>query len=320
MMLYHLPRIMGKGGLEPSVASFLGSISYPIQYFLIVSGYGLYYAYKQNRLNWNYLFKRTTRLYISFWLSIAICVFAVGTWLRPGLFNLSPYRIVTNLIGWRWDFCQFTWFLFTYVLLTFCSKGIFKIIERLGNIASLVLTYVISIGMGWVISRYYDPFLRNNYPIYHIVLMLEMVSGFTAGAVMARIVLAGKRLTWSKLQGKNALVVLLIIIAFFLKGINNIIPVIPYFSAFIVWLIAHINPGVISKRIFVPLGNMSMMMWFLHGYIGPILFKDYYLMLKSPVLIWIVWVIISYCAARLLMPVSDYISKALGLKKIRDKR
>ena len=306
--------MMGPGGLEPYTLKFIGSIAYPIQYFLIVSGYGLYYAYKQDRLNLKYLATRTMRLYVSFWLSIAICVFAIGIWFCPGEFDTSPYRIVTNLIGWRWDYCQFTWFLFTYLLLSFCAKGIFKIIDRLGNIISLVLMWFISTGMAWVISRYYDPVLRHYYVLYHIVLMLEMVSGLTAGAVMARVVLSGKRLTWSKLQGKNALVVGLIVIIFTLKGINNIVPFTPYFSAFIVWLIAHINPGAISKRIFIPLGNMSMMMWFIHGYIGPILFRDYYLLLKSPALIWIVWVIISYCAARLLMPVSNRISELLRLK------
>ena len=312
MLIYHLPRILGPETMDPAIRGFLASIAHPIQYFVIVSGYGLYYAYSQGRLNWTYLLKRTGRLYIAFWLVIAIFAFGIGSLMYPGKFLKSPYYVITNLIGWRWDFCQFTWFLLTYVLLSFCSKWIFKSIDRLGNIASIILTMFISMGMTWLISRYYLTFLRYNYVVYHPVLVMQMLFSFTIGAAMARIVLSGKEVTWSKLKGKNWLVLLLLLAVFASRG-SVYLSSIPFFAAIVVWLILHIEPGVVSKNFFVPLGNMSMMMWFLHGYIGPILFRDYYLMLKWPVLIYVVWVIISFALAWLLMPVSSRISKALKL-------
>ena len=312
MVIYHLPRILAPDSLQPAVAGFLGNISYPISFFVIVTGYGLYYAYHKGYLDWKYLLRRTARLYVSFWLVIAIFVFGIGIWLHPGQFDMTPYRIFTNLIGWRWDYCQFTWFLFTYILLTFCTKWIIKAIERLGNIASLILAYLLWGAMAFLISRFYDSFLRHHYYVYHIVLVGEMVSFITPGIIMARTVLTGKRLTWSKIEGKNVVVLLLLAAVFVIKGLA-LLPIFPYFAAVVVWLIAHLKVGAISRHTFIPLGNLSMMMWFCHGFLGPYLFLDYYLMIKSPLLAFIIWFTISLVVAWLLMPISNRISKALKL-------
>jgi hypothetical protein len=312
MLVCHFPFLCGYETLGHSVASFLASISHPIQYFMVVSGYGLYYAYSQDRLSWPYLLKRTGRLYISFWLVLAIFVFGLGYCLLGEFHYDQALTHFTNIIGWRWDYCQFTWFLLTYVLLTFCSKWIFRGIERTGNLWAVIITFVVSIAMQWVISRYYLTYLRYHYFAYHPILVIQQSFSFTVGAVMARLTLSGKEITWNWLKGKNLVVVLFIAIAFALRGLT-FVSIIPFFPIIIIWLVLHINPGAVSRYVFIPLGDKSMMMWFAHGFIGPVLFKDYYLVFKWPALIWLAWVIISFAVSCLLIPVSNRISKTLKL-------
>lgn len=314
MLIYHFHHLIGIEAYPPYLLGFLSNISHPVEYFLIVSGYGLYCAYRNNRLNWTYLLKRTGRLYVSFWLVLGIFVFALGSWLAPGVFSYSFKDVVTNLIGWRWDYCQFTWFLFTYVLLSFGSKWIFCTIDRIGNIASVILSLVISLGATWLVGHYYMEFFRHFFLLYHITLALEMLLSFVIGGVMAHMVLDGKDITWSRLRDKNALVVLLMLVVFALAGYRPIHSV-PLFVTIIVWLTMHITPRAIAKHIFIPLGDKSMMMWFLHGFLGPVLFTEYYLLLQHPILIYLTWVIITYGVACLLTPIADKISRTLRLSK-----
>ena len=131
---------------------------------------------------------------------------------------------------------------------------------------------------------------------------------------MARMVLDGKEITWSKLRGKNALVVLLMLVVYALAGYRPIHSI-PLFVTIIVWLVMHIKPAAISNHILIPLGDKSMMMWFLHGYLGPIMFAEYYQPLHWHILIWLAWVIVTYCVACLLTPIADRLSKALKLTK-----
>ena len=316
MLVYHLPKAFGQDFLSPSAAAFFGSVSHPILYFEIISGYGLYLAYENGRLTWNYLLKRTGRLYISFWLVMVVFIFGIASWMYPGKFEMTPYYLITNFLGWRWDYCQFTWFFLPYILMTFCSKWVFWVIKRIGSILGVAVFFIVTMGMTWVISRYYDPFLRHYQPVYLAVLTLQTLFCFSLGAAMARRIQSGKSLTWSKLQDKNPIVFVLLLTVFILKGFCNINFLhIPYFVPLVVWIILHFKPMWASKNIFIPLGNKSMMMWYAHGYIAFKMFSEYFLMIPNKFLIYLAWVLITYCVACLLMPVSNKLTKALKLSK-----
>ncbi len=316
MLAYHLQKAFGADFLTPSASIFIGAVAHPILYFVIISGYGLYMAQENGKLTWSYLLKRTARLYISFWMVMVFFIFGISLWVYPGRFDLSPYLFFTNFIGWRWDYCLFTWFLLPYILMTFCSKWVFYAMKRFGNLLPLIGFFFLTMGMSWLISRYYDPFLRHHQPIYLVVLTLQTLFCFSLGATMARRVLSGKSLTWRKLQGKNLIVFFLLLTVFLLKGTFNLTFFhIPYFVPLVVWIILHFKLTWISKYIFIPLGNKSMMMWFAHGYIAFKMFSEYFLLIPNRFLIYLTWIIISYCVACLLMPISDRIAKALKLSK-----
>ena len=297
---------------DNTIMGVLQSFSHPIQYFLIVSGYGLYCADKQGRLSFSYLLKRSARLYISFWLVLLVFVYGIGTWLYPGRFSTQPSIVIANLAGWRWDYCQFTWFLLPYVLMTFCAQSVFRVIERFGAWISLGISLILYLLATWLISRYYVSFLRSHLVVYHCILVLQTLFGLTIGAVMARATLSGHELTWNKLKGHNWLVFVLIITAFLLRSQISF-SVLPFFAAIIVWLVLHTDISALLNRVLLPLGNKSMMMWFLHGYLAVYMFSEYMLLLRYPVVIYVVWVAVSFVLASLLLPVSNKIDRLVKL-------
>ena len=313
LILYHFPRVVGADAYPVSWQVFICNAFHPFMYFFMVTGYGLFCAYRDERLTWTYLFKRTLRLYITFWLVLTLFVVCLGSWMHPGRFSLSPGMLIANYVGWRWDYSQYTWFLLPYFLITLASPWVFKCMDRLGNILSIVVSFVISMGMTWLIGKYYESFFSHHIPIYLVVLALQMLMGIVAGAVLARYYLSGHELTWSKLRGKDWLVWLLLAVTFVLKG-QPMINSIPYISVIVVLLILHLSPTWIGKNVFTPLGKQTLVMWLAHGFLGVRVFNEYFLMLKWTPLIWLAWVLASYAVARLIMPVSDRISKALKLK------
>ncbi len=312
LILYHLPRVVGENAYSADLQCFICNAFHPFMYFFMITGYGLFCAFRNGRLTWNYLFKRTLRLYITFWLVLTVFVLGIGSWLHPGRFPLSPGSIIANYIGWRWDYSQYTWFLLPYFLITLASPLWFKCMDRLGNILSIVSSFVISMAMTWLIGKYYESYLAHHIAIYLVVLALQMLMGITAGAVLARYYLAGNELTWSKLRGKNWLVALLLAVTFVLKG-QPIVNTIPYISVVVLWLILHFDPTPLGKYILAPLGKQTLVMWLAHGFLAVRLFNDFFLLFKWPALVWLMWVLAAYGTACLLMPISNRISKALKL-------
>lgn len=313
MLIYHLNDIVGIQGLDNMFFITLINASYPISYFLIVSGYGLYCIFKQGRISFKYIYKRTLKLYIAFWLVLLIFVVGLASLLYPDKFAFSLDKHIINFIGWRWDYCIFTWFLLPYIFMTFSAKWVFRAIDYLGNVKSLLCGSVIYILTCFLISRYFDSWLQWHYEVYHVILWAQTLFGLTVGAVMARISLSGKSLLWNKLDGKNLLVLLLLIALFAIRGQIHTAALNPFHAALVIWLVLHLRFNGLPKKILVELGDKSMIMWFAQGFLGVVMFSEYILLLRFPLLIWVVWVIICYLVACLLKPVVNGITKVVKL-------
>ena len=99
MLEYHLGCIPGIQGLDNVFHGTLSTASNPINYFLIVSGYGLYCLFQQGRFSWNYLVKRSLKLFFAFWLVLLIFVFGMASLPLPlSLSWLPSHAIAAN----RW--------------------------------------------------------------------------------------------------------------------------------------------------------------------------------------------------------------------------
>ncbi len=317
IMLYHLTAVARTGladGAMPFYDTILNATS-SLNFFLIVSGYGLYLVYKENRLTWTYLLKRTLRLYLALWLVLFLFVVLLGSQLYPGRFSYSPADLIAGFTGWRWDYCQFTWFLLPYVLMTFCSPFLFKIMDKVGNIISFIVGLALYLVTSWLISRYYDGYLRHHYAVYHVVLLLQTFVGPIIGAIFARLVLSGKSLQVAWLQGKSWLVLLAMVCLFILRGQIASASLNPIFAAIMALGVVNVNWSHLASKVLGSIGNKCLMMWFCQGFLGSVMFNEYIELLYWPALIWIVWVIVTYIVASLLTPVSNWLARSLKLIK-----
>ena len=312
MLIYHMGKIPDIQGLG-QIYGVITTACHPITYFLIVSGYGLYYAYKNGKLTWSYLFKRTLRLYLAFWLVLLVFVFGIASVMYPGRFSYKWTTVLLNLVGYRWDFCVFTWFLLPYVLMSFTTKWIFPLIDRIGIVISLIGSMLLYFGTSFLISRYLISWLHVHFEMYHIMLWAQTLFGLTMGVAIAQRTFAGKSVTWSKLQGKNLIVVALLVASFFLRGLIKTSAPNPFHAALVVWLVLHIDFNGLFKTVFVELGHKSMLMWFSQGFLAVYMFSEYIILLHYPLLIWFVWAVVCYIVACLLNPVVNSLAKALRL-------
>ena len=133
------------------------------------------------------------------------------------------------------------------------------------------------------------------------------------GAVMARIIHSGHKLTWTKLEGKNLIIILVLIVLFIVRCQIETSAVTFIFISAIVWLVLHLRLPQPVSCVFESLGDKSMMMWFLHGFLAVQMFSEYVALLRSPLLIWVLWVIITYCIASVLMLLSNKLARGLRL-------
>lgn len=294
MFMYHWTNIEGIPQIINTLERSISNASHPISYFLIVSGYGLYCRYNQGRMTWSYLIKRTLKLYLAFWLILLFFVGLVASVFYPERFSLSLQTIIANFSGWRWDYCHFTWFLLTYVLISLCSEWIFRIFDRISILATLLASMIVFLIMSWIISRYFDSWLQWNYWAYHPVLVLQNLFPFLIGAAAARLTLNGCNFKLTRLVGKNALIILLIVATILIRGQIHTSVINPFQAAFISWLVLHLSFSSKPKHIFMELGRMSMYMWFIQGFVAVEMFSEYFIQLKSQILILLVWIIVCF--------------------------
>ncbi len=315
MMLCHLSWVAGNDAVNNRYFTMLTNASHMINYCLIISGYGLYLVYRNNQLNWRYLIRRTLRLYLSLWLVLFIFPVLLGSLLYPGRFSYSWFSLITNFTGWRWDYCNFTWFLLPYVLMTFSAKWIFKLIDRYGDVVSFVAGSVIYLGSTWLISRYFVSFFNTHYSIYHLVLLAQTLFGLIIGAILARLTMRGKSLKLKCFEGRSWLVLAIFFVVYLLRGQIHSAALNPFFAIFVVFTVVNIEWPRPVSAFFSSLGNELMMMWFLQGFVGAMMFSELYQPLKSPALILIVWILVTYIGARLLSPISNQLARVLKLSK-----
>lgn len=312
MLLHHVPCIPKIQDMDIFMST-LSSISHPILYFLVVSGYGLYIIYNKGSMTWSYLLKRSTRLYLAYWVVLLIFVFGIAAWLYPDRFHYRPIVVLLNFLGWRWDYCKFTWFLLPYVLMCLSARWVFRFIDRFGIVISLICTLLLYFFASFCISHYYMTWLRHHYMVYHVILWLQTIFGLTVGASMARLVTQGRSIVWNRIKGRNLLVLTVLAVSVIILDQLPFPGLYPFFVVLIIWLMLHFNWNGLIKKVFTELGDKSMIMWLTQGFLGVYMFAEYIIQLHWPLLIWIVWTVICYIVACLLKPVINRLARLLML-------
>lgn len=158
----------------------------PVPFFLIVSGYGLHYTYYHKGLTWNGQIRRILKLFITYWLVLAVFV-SIGCFLRPDKYPGTPLNAFLNIISWSSSYNSPVWFLFPYSILTLFAAYIFKLIDKLGNIKSFILFCIIGFIAMFITSRYITVYKIHDSICAHIVTIANLSFDFAIGAILHRI-------------------------------------------------------------------------------------------------------------------------------------
>jgi hypothetical protein len=129
--------------------------------FAFVSGFGLYYKYKQDKERYSLKnnVKRIFSLYKTYWVILAIFVLGLGTFLQvegyPG--SISKFLLAFSGLTAS-SYNGAAWFLTIYILFVIFSKSIFDVIEKIPKISFLgaFLLYLVAFYFRLYQSQIFD--------------------------------------------------------------------------------------------------------------------------------------------------------------------
>ena len=286
---------------ETPLVHILSRATNPVDFFIILSGYGLYTV----RIRGNYnVIKKLWNLYKHYWITLLIFVplgaYIVGTHKYPG----SPINIINNITAWNTSYNGEIWFMFPYCLLALSSKTIFWIMSKLSPIIYFAITLLIYFCCGYCISRYGASYLYTHKLAYMPILYLELLFSFSMGAYMANYDIVRKfdRIKDWRIGG---VLLIIIVLARCLIESGAFHPI--YAAVFIILFVNTTRPVFIDNTL-MEFGKRSTSMWFIHTYFCYYLFHDEIYAFKYPIIIYFVLISISYAMA----VVIDYLVKVVN--------
>lgn len=304
MLFYHLFNRVTDGveyiwvGEQP-LTKFLSTAAYPVPFFLMMSGYGLFYTYKQQRLNIHSTAKRTFKLYLHYWTVLLIFV-TIGVFVASDHYPGDWVDVVNNVTGIKCTYNYETWFLLPYVVLSLLAPLLFRIMEKVKPWQSLAVSFFISYGASFIVSRYITPGILDNTILVFIIVTTGLLFEFVIGACMMQ--LSDKKAQEPKGKSliSNGYLGLILFVALVLLRCFIRIPWAAFYSALIVLLFINTKRPKWLDKILEILGKQSMVMWMVHTYFSIYLFHDFIYGFKYPVIIYMLLICISYFVAVLI--------------------
>ncbi|WP_455252405.1 acyltransferase family protein [Prevotella melaninogenica] len=277
----------------------------PVGIFLMLSGYGLSYTYFRGKLSFNGQEHRLLKLYIHYWIILLIFV-SIGSFVRPEKYPGSLSDIIMNFTSISNSYNSETWFLFPYALLSLTSVWIFKCIDKLGCVKSIIITWILYMISCYITSRYIAVNKAYTEWYTYIITYFNVLFSFVIGAVFHRQVEKGKGsipFLHSHKLTTFAILMTLIIINFFISSAATAY----LFEFSYIFLLLHLTFNGITKRFLIAMGKQSMVMWLTHSFFCYHIFHDFIYGFRYPLVIYVALIIISYVVS---IPIS-YIAKLI---------
>ena len=275
----------------------------PVQFFLFLSGYGLYLSYLSRKRNNT---KRIMRLYLHYWIVLCIFVslgaFIIGKEQYPG----SIQKVLLNFTGLQTSYNHEMWFLFPYCVVALLSEYIFFIFEKMSSAKVFIISFAIYIFIR--LASRFDVSLLNDYIILkQLDSILTFQFSFTLGYLTAKTMRSNnKPLQFIPKQPVIAFFILIfsVLIIILLRNYIHSIFYPFYVFVFSTTFMSIKKPNFINN-IFENLGKRSTSIWFCHTYFCYYFFHDFIYSFKYSILIFIILLFVSYITAICI----DYLNK-----------
>lgn len=292
-------------GNEP-FAKWLSNACNPVSFFLLLSGYGLAFIYEKGSLSVKGQVIRLFKLYAHYWVVLMLFV-PMGCFVASQRYPGSWESLLANVIGWHTTYNGEMWFLFSYCTVALVSPLIFKTMEKIGNVQSLLFSAIIQIVTCYCISRYGVNFLYGNMVLYRPLLFFHFLYPFVFGAFWFR-----SKMVHDLRLPQWGVIVLIILTVSVVATFGNAVVYMVYVPL-MVWLFCQLAYPKWLENVLVELGKKSMVIWMVHTWYCYYLFQPQVYSLKYPILIMGGAILISYLTA---IPIIWVTSKMLKWLKI----
>ena len=306
MLFYHLFNRVTEGveyvwvGEQP-LTKFLSTAAYPVPFFLMMSGYGLYYSCQKGRVNAKSNGARALKLYVHYWMVMLIFV-TIGLFLVPWHYPGSLTTFLENFIGIHCTYNYETWFLLPYIILSVLSPYIFKLLDKLSPIWMLCLAFLVSFGAQFFVSRFVATGIVTNVFIGLFMATSGLLFPFVIGACMK--ICASNYDNVEKKENNSFLrwficVTLLLILV--VLRCKILFPWSSFYTFLVIVLFINMPHIKCIDKVLMELGRKSMVMWMVHTYFCIYLFHDFIYGFRYPIVIWMVLALISYLCSIIIM-------------------
>ena len=262
----------------------------PVDFFLLLSGYGLAYTYDHKGLGFIQQAKRILKLYIHYWLVLLVFV-TLGSFMFTGRYPGGWNKLLMNVVGWETTYNAEMWFLFPYCIICITSPMLFYFFVRNRITYALMLAAGLRIIGYYLVSKYGIAYIYDSVIIYQFMLCVELIYPFTVGAVFYR---TNFRLNTIL---PSWLTLFLISILVVLVATFNHITIYMLYVPVIVFLLCQLSYPRWLEVLLVELGRKSMPIWMIHTWYCYYLFQPLIYSLKYPVLILGGTILVSYITA-----------------------
>jgi len=258
--------------------------------FLFISGYGLYFKYKKN--NNTFAKENLTRigiLYINYWIVVVLFAVLLGLMLDKEGYPGSMSKFLVNFFALDNSYNGAWWFLFTYILLTFTSPILFKLMHACNSwlfIASVLGFYFFSFYF-----RFYNNALFTNpylgWLFKQVYLYGISLFPFIAGAM----VLQKKGHSqfserFNKLRFKSLLAILGIFVLVAIHGVIPNLVIAPFLAIPFIFLWNQIVLSKWLERFLLWLSPHTTNLWLIHMFFYLTYFSEIIYAPKNPILIF----------------------------------
>lgn len=246
------------------------------------------------------------KLYVHWWVVLAFFVGA-GSLLYPSRYPGDIVRMLSNVTGWHTTYYAEAWFLLPYVLIGFSSPWLFRLLEHLGSIKTLLIAGLLNLATSYLISRYGSAFLFDNMLLYLPVLYVSFLFSFYIGAVACKLSLCSAMPSVSPTKKHVLLLALFLCTLIVLRSVFPSAVWGPEYAALLIFLLVHVPQPRILERMLRFLGKHSMTMWLTHAWFCYYLFHDFTYSLRHPFLIFLFVVLASLLSAMLVERIAGWI-------------
>lgn len=294
-----------------ALVAYIAQASYPVTFFLILSGYGLTYIYKQQRLNVKSQAKRLMKLFIHYWLVLLIFV-TIGHFINPAVYPQNILHVIANIIGIRCTYNGETWFLLPYAIVSLSSYWIIMYVYHLNSKKGIALT-LFFYAIVFLFARHLGNNLPND-PVWETLLIqpvyfVQLTFYFSLGIILYRCL---EKEPIFKYENPY-IYMLLLVCTIVVKSMFKITIADGLYAFAFIWCFIHLSLNKYIRKILYELGHRSMVMWMTHTFFSVYLFQDFIYGFKYPLLIFLMLVIITFVTAIPIMYISGKILKLIKI-------